>query len=65
MEASDLQLVTPEEGMRILDEQARRYLGISGQEFIQRWQTGYYGKEPDQPEIVDLALLIPLTPFVK
>jgi hypothetical protein len=59
MQKSQVRELSPEEGLRMLDRQAQRYLGNSGEEFIRRWESGYYDKDPDQPELVDLSLLIP------
>ena len=40
--------------------QARRYLGISGDEFVRRWEAGEYAGTADSPGVMDLALLLPL-----
>lgn len=48
-------------GRRMLDEQARRLLGISGDEFLRRWEAGEYADRYDDlesPEIRRLARLI-------
>ncbi|HEV2106816.1 MAG TPA: hypothetical protein VGR16_00985, partial [Thermomicrobiales bacterium] len=34
--------VTPEQGRRLFDEAVRREMGISGEEFIRRWENGDY-----------------------
>lgn len=55
--------VTPEEGRRIFDEAARKWIGISGDEFIQRWEAGEYAEIPDDLEhrrYLELSLMIPL-----
>lgn len=46
------------DGRLYFDEQAQKYLGISGDEFLQRWDRGDY-KNPDQPGVMRLSLLIP------
>jgi hypothetical protein len=47
--------------MAILDRQSQRRLGISGAEFLHRWDAGEYaGPEGDRPEVVRVAALIPL-----
>lgn len=51
--------VSPEEGRAIFDEAARRYLGISGEEFLRRWDAGEYRGEADRPGVLDVAMLIP------
>lgn len=50
--------LTTKEGQDLLDEQSRKYLGISGQEFLEKWETGEFD-EDDRPEIMRLVMLIP------
>jgi len=53
--------VTEQEGSAMLDEQARARLGISGEEFLRRWDAGDYAQpEHDQPAVAKVAMLIPL-----
>jgi len=54
--------LTLEQGWDLLDKQASKYLGISGKEFVKRWEAGKYDEDPDQPELMRLAMLLP---FVK
>ena len=54
--------VSPEEVVSILDRRAQRYLGISGQEFLRRWRSGYYAADPDQSGVLDVAMLVPFIP---
>jgi hypothetical protein len=44
-----IQDLTDEEGRALFDNAARFYLGISGEEFIERWDSGYYDEDPDRP----------------
>ncbi|RIK37063.1 MAG: hypothetical protein DCC58_18520 [Chloroflexi bacterium] len=56
-------LLTPEEGRAMFDEAARTFMGMSGEEFIQRWDAGEFAEIFDKPgyrHIVDLVLMIPL-----
>ena len=53
---------TPEEGVAMLDEAAEYYLGISGKTFLQRWQSGYYASDPDQPGVQNVASLLSFVP---
>jgi hypothetical protein len=56
------QLLSPEEGRAFFDEQARALVGLSGAEFLRRWDAGEFealADDPDHPEILHLALLIP------
>lgn len=55
--------VTPEQGRRLFDEAVRREMGISGEEFIRRWEAGEYWGIADQSgnrHIVRLIMMIPL-----
>ncbi len=54
--------VSPAEGRAMFDRQARRYLGISGDEFVRRWEAGKYAGAADVPGVMDLVLLLPLVP---
>jgi hypothetical protein len=50
----------PEEAQAIFDALARELLGISGAEFLRRWDAGAYdaiADDPDHPEVMRLALL--------
>jgi hypothetical protein len=53
--------LTREEGRRFFDEQARKRLGISGEEFLRRLDAGEYQNIPDDPEhwpIIELSMLV-------
>jgi len=50
---------TPEEGETLFDRRARRYLGISGAEFLQRWEAGHYDADPDAPGVQNVVALLP------
>jgi hypothetical protein len=49
---------THEEGRALLDRAARELLGISGDEFLARWDVGDY-EGVDDPAITRVAMLIP------
>ncbi len=49
-----------EEGLAVLDRQARRYLGMSGDEFAQAWRSGKFDQQSDRPEVMRVAMLVPL-----
>ncbi|MCH8280231.1 MAG: hypothetical protein IIC96_06065 [Chloroflexi bacterium] len=51
--------LTLEDGRQLLDKQARRYLKLSGSEFIKKWEAGEFGDDPDRPEVMRLVMLIP------
>jgi hypothetical protein len=51
--------LTREEGRALLDREARRYLGMSGDEFIEAWESGKFADNPDQSDVMYVALLLP------
>ena len=56
-------VLSPEESRELFDIKARAILGISGPEFLRRWDAGeYHGISEDTPEnrrILWMAALIP------
>jgi hypothetical protein len=56
-------VVTIEEGHAMFDRQARRELGISGAEFLRRWDAGAYRPVPDTAEGRKIGRLVMLMPF--
>lgn len=52
--------LTPEEAWDVFDRAARTDLHMSGQEFLRRWYAGAFHADPDQPGVMDVAMLIPL-----
>ena len=47
------------EGREMLDALAHRYLEMSADEFITAWDSGGFDRDPDRPEVVRLAMLLP------
>jgi hypothetical protein len=56
---STVTILDQDEGRHLFDREAQRLLGISGDEFLRRWEAGEYDADPDRPEIMSLAMLIP------
>lgn len=55
--------LSDEEASADFDAQARRWLGISGDEFLRRWDAGDYRRiadDADHPHVMSIAMLIPL-----
>ena len=52
--------LTPDEAWDVFDRAARNDLHMSGQEFLRRWDAGAFRADPDQPGVMDVAMLIPL-----
>jgi hypothetical protein len=51
--------LTHEEGRALLEREARRYLGMSANEFIQAWESGKFADHPDRSDVMYVALLLP------
>ena len=52
--------LTEEQAYALLDREARRYLGMSAQEFITAWEAGKFDEDPDRPDVMYVAMLLPL-----
>lgn len=52
-----------EEGREMINRQAHRYLDMSGEEFIRRWDAGAFGDPDDRsenhPAVMRLGMLLP------
>lgn len=55
----DIDYVDRRKGAEILDRQARKYLNMSGAEFARQYRAGTLD-DPDRPEVIRVALLLPL-----
>ena len=51
-------ILTREEGKRLLDQQARHFLKMSGDEFLRKWNAKEFD-DPDRPEVMQVAFLAP------
>ena len=58
-EDDSIETITREEGLRLLDDMARRFLGMSGEEFVRRYRAGEI-EHPHRLEVARLAILLPL-----
>ncbi len=56
-------VLDPELGIAMFDQEARRIVGISGDEFLARWDAGEFRDWEDTPEGRKVAYLILLIPF--
>jgi hypothetical protein len=54
----DFDYITREEGIELLDRQARKYLGMSGEEFIRRYRAGEI-EDSCRSDVVRISMLIP------
>ncbi len=51
--------VSAEDGRALLDRAARHYLDMSGDEFAAAWEAGSFDDDPDRPEVMAVAMLLP------
>ncbi|MGI8972400.1 MAG: hypothetical protein ACR2HB_17105 [Dehalococcoidia bacterium] len=56
-EPAQVRMLTREEARVEFDAQARRHLGMSGDEFVAAWDAGKF-EDPDQPDIMLVAMLL-------
>jgi len=54
-----IKMLSRKQGRSLLDRQARRYLHMSGREFVRKWKANKF-RNPDRPEVMRVAFLIPL-----
>ena len=52
--------LTPEEARDLLEHAARRYLDMSADQFIRAWEAGEFDADPDRPDVMYVAMLLPL-----
>jgi hypothetical protein len=55
----EIQELTREEGHELFDKVAQREMGMSGEEFLRRWDAGEFHDEDEHPEAVNVSMLIP------
>ena len=58
-ELPEIREIADEEAQRIFDRNARKYLGMSGDEFLRKWDAGEI-EDPDQTHNVRQVLMTPL-----
>jgi hypothetical protein len=50
--------VTREEGWKIVDDLARRFMSMSAEEFLRAWDAGEI-HDPDRPEVIHVLMALP------
>lgn len=53
-------VLSQDEARQMFDEEARKWLGMSGDEFVRAWEAGEFDDNPDRPEVMTVALLLPM-----
>lgn len=64
-EIDGVEFVTPEEARALFDREAEKTLGISGEEFLRRWDCGEYQPVPDDTEGRKIARMSMMIPFAR
>lgn len=52
--------VTREDARKLFNRQARKYLQMSGDEFIEKWKAGEFNGQSDTANVLQVAMLLPL-----
>ena len=52
--------LTEDEAEALFEKETQRHLGMSGDEFVCAWESGGFDDDPDQPDIMYVAMLLPL-----
>lgn len=58
--AEEITEFSDDEARELFDEIARRNLGISGDEFRERWHRGDYDDDPDRDDVMAVVMSLPL-----
>lgn len=51
--------LTDEQSWQLFDRAARHHLNLSGKEFLERWESGYYGDPDAEPGVMSVVMLLP------
>ena len=57
---TELPLIGTEDGWKLIEEEARRSLGLSAAELVEAWNKGDFDSDPDRPEVMRVVMLLPL-----
>lgn len=58
-------ILTPEEGRQMYDEAVRRYMGMSGEEFLRRWDAGEFHELYDDSDHWYVGYLVDIRSFAE
>lgn len=59
-DTADIHWLSEREARELFDQEACRWLGISGDEFLRRWDAGQYQGREDDPDVIGVAVLLDL-----
>lgn len=55
----EVETLSPEEWRSIIDAAAKRYLGMSGEVFAEKWAIGWFAGQECEPNVARVAILLP------
>ena len=58
-EDAHIRELTDEQSWGPFDRAARYYLDVSGEEFLERWESGYYEDPDSEPGVMIVVMLLP------
>jgi hypothetical protein len=58
-DSDSVERISREEGARLVDEQARRYLKMSSEDFVRKYRAGRI-TDPHRLDVARVAILLPL-----
>lgn len=64
-EADAYRELTPAESWALFDDAARHYLGLSGAEFLRRWDAGAYAGPDEDTRVTRVVMLLPFVREVR
>lgn len=56
--AADVDEQTPQQYSELLEREAKRLMGMSAEEFAERWRSGEF-RGNDDPKVTQVAMLLP------
>lgn len=51
--------LSKDQARRMFDRQAKRYLNMTGPQFIEKWDAGKFNGKTDTPAVIRVAMLLP------
>ena len=58
-EDAHIRELTDEQSWGPFDRAARYYLDVSGEEFLEHWESGYYEDPDGEPGVMSVVMLLP------
>ena len=58
--ATSVHELTDEQARELIDERTWQYLNVDVDEFVRLWRAGYYGDVDDNPDALEIAMLLPM-----